>query len=827
MDGMKVDRRAFVKFIAGAVGGSLLTPIPWKIADDTAIWSQNWSWRPSPERGEITQVTAICGLCAGGCGIKAHLVDKKRAVALQGNPDNPINAGGICPLGASGLQFLYAPYRITQPLKQAGKRGDPKGFRPISWDEALAEVHTHLTRLRAEGKSHHVGCITGQGHSSMYSLWQQFFKAFGSPNLFLMPSAQDGLKMAANAALGRPAAIAFHLEQASYVLSFGADLVEGWGTPGRMQATFGRWRQETPGAVATKLVQVESRCSLTAAKADEWIPVKPGSEAALALGIAHILLRDHHYDSEFIRNYSFGFDSWTDANGKTRQGFKDFVLANYTPQKVGELTGVTESTIRTLAKELSTQKHAVAVWGNGNGKTPNTFYHDLAFLALNALVGNLKPGGMLGIQPDVPLAALPEITIDTAAEAALRPPRLDLARTTVPPMPGNAVHSFLDAIRENPAYPIELLLIHEANPAYSLAENRLFQTATEKVGLVVSCTSYMDETAAHADLILPNHMALERFDDVCGLVGAPYGYYAVTTPILPPRLNTRHTGEILFALAKMLGGSIQTSLPWSKYQDFLLERVKGLAASGKGAVAERSGVEPWRVKAGESASFTPIALQGEDTQREQTQLRETGKPKDGQDLWKKLTAGMCWYDAPADVLENLETASGRYEFACQALLSRGMTDTDADMMILPQFRPLLPSGSEKEFPLLLMSYPMMTITDQYLPTPPFMTKTIPDDLLKGADMFVEMHPESAKGLGLNEADRAVLKTPQGEVPVRVHFSQGARPGIVWMPQGLGHSAYDEYIQNKGENTNRISEVQIDPITGLGTVWATRVQLRRA
>ena len=109
---MKLGRRAFLQFAAGAVGGTLLTPIPWQLMDDSAIWSQNWWWRPSPERGEITKVATTCMLCDGGCGIQARLVNKNRAILLEGNPKNPVNAGGICPLGAAGLQFFYAPYRV-------------------------------------------------------------------------------------------------------------------------------------------------------------------------------------------------------------------------------------------------------------------------------------------------------------------------------------------------------------------------------------------------------------------------------------------------------------------------------------------------------------------------------------------------------------------------------------------------------------------------------------------------------------------------------------------------------------------------------------------
>ena len=824
---MKVSRRAFVQFIAGAVGGSLLTPIPWKLADDSAIWSQNWSWRPSPARGEITRVNTTCGLCPGGCGITAHLVDKKRAVALQGNPDHPVNAGGICPLGASGLQLLYAPYRIAQPLKQTGKRGDPNGFRPIAWDAALSELHSQLSRLRTEGKPHHLAGITGQSHSSMKNLWQQFFDAFGSPNLFDMPSADDSLKQASLAALGQPATLGFRMEEAGYILNFGANLLEGWGAPARLQALFGAWHQGSTATSRPKLVQVEARCSLSAAKADQWVPIKPGTEAALALGIAHILIRDGLYDSEFVERRCFGFEPWTDAKGATKKGFREFVTTQYPPGKVTELTGVPEATVNNLAKELASQKRAVVVWGNGKGTTPNNLYHDLAFLALNALIGNLKPGGMVGLQPEVPLGELPRVSADSVAEKGLRQPRLDLSRNSPPALPGNALHGFLDSVRDKPAYPIDVLMVHEANPAYSLAENHLFAVAMEKIGLVVSCSSFMDETTVLADLVLPNHMALERLDDVIGLSGAPYAYYALTSPILKPQLDTRHTGDVLLELAKLLGGGIQASLPWSKYQDYLTGRVKGLAASGKGTLAENARVELWRTLPGEKPPVPAVSPAVQDPQTESEQPRASGKSKDGTDIWKKLAGGMCWYHATEGGGTDLATLSGRYEFACQAIMKRKPSETQDDSVCLPQFRPLQPSGDEKEYPLLLTSYPLMTLTDQYLANPPFMNKNLREDLLKGQEMFVEVHPETANNLGIRESDRATLKTPQGAIPVLVHLSQGARPGVVFIPQGLGHKAYDEYIRDKGENANKIIEVQIDPLTGLGTVWATRAQLRRA
>lgn len=798
---MKVGRRAFLQFTAGVVGGSLLTPIPWKLADDSAIWSQNWSWRPSPERGEVTKVATTCVLCEGGCGIQARLVNGNRAILIEGNPAHPINQGGVCPLGAAGLQFLYAPYRIAKPMKQTKKRGDIAGFQAISWDEALKDLGDRLSKLRSEGKANSVACITAARRSSMDELWQQFFAAYGSANLFKMPSHADSLAVASALTVGKNADIAFALEKATYVLSFGGNLLEGWGAPGRVQAAYGAWRTGN----AARVVQVESRCSMSAAKADRWVAVAPGTEAALALAIAHVMVKDKLFDAAFVEANVFGFEDWTDGSGKSRKGFKSLLLASYAPDQVAERVGVDAARIREIAKEFATQKNAVAVWGTNQGNVANNVYHDLAFLALNVLKGNLKPDGLVSMVPDVPFAPLPEVQLDNAAQAGAQKKRLDLAQARSAPFPGNGVYPFLDAVSKGGAYSVDVLFVHEANPVYSLAENQVFQNAAAKVGTLVTFSSYMDETALQADLILPNHMALERFDDVIGLPGVPAAYYAVAVPVLKPKFETKLTGDVVLSVAKVLGGSVAGSLPWPSYEAYLKERVKGLAASGKGAVADSASTDPLKLRAGE----TPKANYG-----------------DGSGLWKKLASGGCWIDAPADPVKEITTPSGKIELACQLLQKKGLT-LEEDTVYLPHFAQLTPSGSDKDFPLLLVSYQMMSLSDNYLPNPPFMTKTLWDFVLKGYDLHVEVHPRTALAQGMSEGDRVMLRTPQGELSVRLHLTPAARPGVVYIVQGLGHKAYDEYIQNKGANANSVIEVQVDPVTGLGTAWATRAQLVRA
>lgn len=804
---MMFGRRAFLQFAAGAVGGTLLSPLPWKLADDSAIWSQNWSWRPSPERGPITKKATICTLCEGGCGIRARLVNGNRAVLLEGNPEHPINRGGICPLAASGLQFLYAPYRITQPIKQTQKRGEASGFKPIPWDEAMSELLDKLVNLRTGGTPHAVACITGQGQGSMRDLWQQFFDAYGSPNFFQMPSHSDSLKLAAFLTLGKEEPLAFALEKASYILSFGSDLIGGWGSPGRMLALWGDWNaaqseNKTPSA---KIIQIESRCSMSAAKADRWIPIIPGSEAALALGIAHVMVKENLYDTSYVATNVFGFEDWTDSQGKARQGFKSFLLASENSlEEASRRTGLEPAKIVELAKDFATQPNAVAVWGKSRD-LPEKIHHELAFLALNVLKGNLKSQGMISLAPSVPLGPMPQVLADEVAQQGLARKSLDQVKAQDIPLSRKSLYGFLKNLSEAPSYPIEVLMIHEANPAYSLPGNQVFQKAIQKVGWVVSFSSYMDETSLQADIILPNHTAFERYDDVIGVPGLPQAYYAVAAPILPPQWNTRHSGDVLLQMSKNMGGSVADALPWKSYDAFLQDRVKGLAASGRGAVAQTSARQLQETPEGVSPK---------------------ANYKDGADLWKKLASGQCWYDAPQNPLQLVQSPSGKIELAFQSLQSKEL-EAGKDEQCLPNFSSIALSGNEKEYPLTLVSYQALFLSHGYLPNPPFMTKTLWDFILRNDDSFVELHPETARSLGLDEGNRAVLKTPAGECIVRVHLFPGARLDVIYMPQGLGHKAYDQYIQSKGANPNELLEVQMDPVSGLGTAWAARAQLRRA
>ncbi|WP_054698837.1 molybdopterin-dependent oxidoreductase [Desulfosarcina cetonica] len=276
---MKVDRRSFLSFVIGGAAGTALSPLPWKLMDDSSIWSQMWPWTPVPPDGEVVYMDTTCSLCPGGCGISVRKVDN-RAVKIEGKKGHPINDGGVCILGLSGLQMLYGPTRIKAPMKRIGERGEGK-WQKISWGAAMEILSKKLGEIREHGEAHSVAAICGADQGTVPSLLKRFMTAYGSPNFICAPSFQDTDELAVKTLFGAAGRTGFDLENADYILSFGSGLADGWRSPVRMIKACSTWREKR-----VPVVQVEPRLSNSAAKANRWVPITPGTEADLALGIA-------------------------------------------------------------------------------------------------------------------------------------------------------------------------------------------------------------------------------------------------------------------------------------------------------------------------------------------------------------------------------------------------------------------------------------------------------------------------------------------------------------------------------------------------------------
>jgi hypothetical protein len=199
----------------------------------------------------------------------------------------------------------------------------------------------------------------------MADLMARFLEAYGSPNHFGNPErGSEGIVKGHLFTMGVRDYLAIHWEEVNYILSFGASLLEASRPSLRNLWGYGYFRIGRPGRRG-KLVQVEPRFSVTASKSDEWVPIRPGTDGALALAIAHWIIKEKRYDQDFINHYTFGFDDWKGPDGKTRMGFKTLVLNQYSPKTVSLLTGISEEIIVKVAQEFSSHRPSIAISGEG------------------------------------------------------------------------------------------------------------------------------------------------------------------------------------------------------------------------------------------------------------------------------------------------------------------------------------------------------------------------------------------------------------------------------------------------------------------------------
>jgi anaerobic selenocysteine-containing dehydrogenase len=736
---MKIDRRSFLSFVIGGAAGTALSPLPWKLTDDLSIWSQNWAWTPVPERGETTYVNSTCTLCPGGCGISVRKVGN-RVVKIEGMKGHPVNDGRICDLGAAGAQLLYSPTRVKTPKKKINGK-----WRTISWEAAISEIVEKLEELRTGGRSHSVACICDSDRGTVPELLNRFLTVYGSPNFFRMPSIQDNYELALYLTHGVRAMPAFDVQHSDFILSFGSGLIEGWESPVYMFR--GKSALVQNGG---RMDQIEPRLSKTAAKSDRWIAIKPGTEGALAMGLANVIISEGLYNQDFIENYSTGFSE-----------YKKLVVDGFTPSMVSKATGIDVATIAALARDFARARRPLAICGKGAGRTPGSLQDFLAVHMLNAMVGNLnRPGGMVAVsEPDY--IDWPDIEMDEIASRGMQQTRVDGAGSDKYTYVRYLPNRLPEIVNRSQDSPIQVLFVAGTNPAYSMPDTQSVIKAFEKIPLVVSFSSYMDETAAQADLVLPDHIYLERYEDVPFARGFPKPILGLTQPVIEPLHNTRHTGDVIIRLAGEIGGTVAKAFPWDNYQACL-----------------------------------------EQTLEELDTLVEEGF------RWDDGFSGARWAEA-------FETDSSRFEFS------------NSDINALPGYKPVIAQGDESFYPLLLVPYDSMKLASGYVGSPPYLIKALEDTILKGNDVLLEVNPKTAEKLGLSNGQYATLSTPKGTAKVKIYLFDGIMPGVIAIPRGLGHTAYDKFLAEKGISYNSLSGPVEDPATGLDAAWGIRAKLSKA
>jgi menaquinone reductase, molybdopterin-binding-like subunit len=506
-----------------------------------------------------------CGQCPAGCGIRVRVVEG-RAVRVEGDRENPLNRGGLGPRGLASLQGLYDPDRLTGPRKRVGGV-----LSPISWDDALGELTDALARLRAEERPDRLLVWCGQERGLMHDLWARFARAFGTPNFIDGRPGRTGvLAQAMEATIGVAEIPVYGWERAQHILSLEAGLLEDSCQSVYFTRVAAHLRRGSAGKRA-RLVHAGPMLDLCALSADEWVRIRPGQSGALALGLCHVLLSRHPEEAALPPDLTGGAEELS------------AFVRGFPPERVAALTGIEARTIERLAEELWEQRPSIAVVDERSLGFSNGLETAMAAMALNAVLGAFwGPAPGVRAAPTPPFRDWPEIAPDAIAQAGLARARLDragdfgLARSVHETLP----EALAAAGDDRP----EVALLYHANPAYARQQPRRWRDALAEIPLVVSFSPYRDETVeAIADLVLPDHTFLERWEITVPAPALDRAIASLRTPAIAPLHDTRATGDVVLELAARLGEPMAGALPWSTYREATEVRLQGLCDARRGS----------------------------------------------------------------------------------------------------------------------------------------------------------------------------------------------------------------------------------------------------
>ncbi|MFB3853940.1 MAG: molybdopterin-dependent oxidoreductase [Vicinamibacterales bacterium] len=548
-----IDRRDFLRLSAIAGGGIGLSSL-----SSLAFMAR------SPQAAALKQdelIATCCNMCGGTTGILARVYNG-RVIKIEPNSSNPVGVCNIstdyealkasgarmCPKGNAGIMSLYDPDRLKKPLKRVGERGAGQ-WQEISYREAVAEIAAKLAEIKATSGPEKVLWFTED--NSFVPIQQGFCNVFGTPNFLQHSNLCDvARKFGFERTLGNGRPLA-DLRNTRYMLIF------GWNP---LSAT--KWahlpRILLDGlARGAKLVLVDPRCSETAEKAlmygGRWLAIKPGTDGALALAMANVIIREGLYDADFVSNWTVGFTEFA-ALVKTR-----------TPEWADPITGIPATTIRTVARELAVTKPAVVDAWSGPGQHMNGAEGSRAIAALAGLIGQIDAPGTLIL----PGRKTPKF--DVPAPSTPLPARVDGGKAKYPyAHPSGVYVEAREAMLTGQPYRPKAAFFVMQNFVFSVPNTRKNLDALNTLELIVSVDTHMSETALMADYVIPGTNYLERYELLPQWVTFPV--VALRQPVVPPVFGQKPEYEFVKDLALQLG---YNDYPFNvTYETFLDDALK-------------------------------------------------------------------------------------------------------------------------------------------------------------------------------------------------------------------------------------------------------------
>ncbi len=845
LDDIKVTRRSFMKRASAATGGAVVLGTTFKPALRALAQTGG-----AAAAGAGEWKAATCQGCTSWCSKQVYVVDG-RAVKVRGNPNSKVNGKASCPRAHLALQQVYDPDRIKTPMKRTnpkkGRNEDPK-FVPISWDEALNTIADKIMALRDNNETYKYMLMRGRYSYMRDVLYDRMTKIIGSPNNIshsaICAEAEKFGPYYTEAYWGYRQ---YDVKRARYILLWGADPLAANRQVSYYSSAWGDAIDSATIAIA------EPRLSATAAKADEWLPLKPGTDGALAVAIAHILLTEGLWYKDFVGDFSDGENRFAAGQTVDEATFEEkhtngivrwwnIELKDKTAEWAAEITGLPAEQIKRVAIGYGkAAPHAISWLGGGPCMQVRGAYASMAVHALNGIVGAVDNVGGTQQSNKEYTSKFPEPDdfLDDIAKAGKKHKKIDhRGRLEFPALTegksggGVVTNNAADGILNADPNEIKVAIGYMNNFTFSCPQPERWERALAKIPFTAHITTHASEFSWFSDILLPDtHHMVEKWGYV-KTIGNGYRHVTLMQPIIEPVWEYKID---------------ETEIPWLIAEKLAQRGFDNLLRHFKEYKDPETGKEPTNEK-----EFALYSLKYATQNLWDPAKYEGGDKFNG---WQDFLKAGVWNSDPYPYRKkwsNMKTKTKKFEFYSETLkealeghAEKHTTTVDhvlevcnyqarGEMAFVPHYEEPFIAGDEKEYPFIHVDYKSRLNREGRSANCTWYHdfKDLDPGDVAWQDV-AKINPKDAKPLGIKDGDKVKLTSPTGSLTCTAKLWEGVRPGTIAKCYGQGHWAYGRVASiefgkvPRGGSSNDLIPAQYDRLSGSTAYYATtRIKIEK-
>jgi anaerobic selenocysteine-containing dehydrogenase len=840
---MQIKRRDFLKVSAAAgavaaIGGLRLNAFAADKADEKTIGgTEPGEWMPS-----------TCQGCTAWCPVE-FFVQKGRVVKVRGNQLSKANSGRCCPRGHMMLQQAYDPDRIKVPMKRTnpekGRGIDPK-FVAITWDEALDVIADKMMELRKANEPEKLMYMRGRySPTSTELLYGTLPKIYGTPNYFSHSAiCAEAEKMGSGYTQGFFGYRDYDLAKTTCLVIWGCDPLSS--------------NRQVPNAISKfgdifdrgTVIAVDPRLSASAAKANEWLPIKPGEDGALAAAIAHVIMTEGMWSKEFVGDFKDGKNLFKAGKTIEEAAFIEkqthgvvkwwnIELKDKTPAWAAKKTLIPKEQIIRVARAMGKAGSATAVYmGPGVAMTPRGTYAAMAVYALNGILGSIETEGGVFQSSSVPVEKFPkpDLFIDETAKHHGHGKKIDgrgdkdmPAMMSAKPGSGVVTNNVANALLKDPGA-IKVFLSTWSNFVFSATGTQRWEQVMAKMPFFVHMVTNASEMTQYADIVLPATFApTEKLSIITNMANL-HGHMSIQQPVIKPLWQAKsEETEVMWLLAEKLKSKGFANLYdyYASFEDPETKKKPATAAEFAEIAAKISSQKVWdgkeKMKGDQIAGWEDFKKKGiynsETYAYKKNWGKENPETKKFEGKFKTETKKFEFYS------ETMKKALGehakKHNTTIDDVLQASGYEARGELAFVPHYESPKRHGSDNDYPFTFIDYKSRLNREGRSQNAPWYHEFKKVDVGDESwDDVLKINPVDGKKLGIKTGDMVRLTSTSGSIVAKAKLWEGVRSGTVAKCYGQGHWAYGRVAakdyakaQPRGANNNELLVDDYDRLSG--------------